>query len=499
MPSTSKYQTRHIADPVHGTIGLSDLEIELLSTQAFQRLRNVKQLGLANLVFPGADYSRLSHSIGVNHVTGRILDSLVNNTGESIDDREYEIYRLAGLMHDIGHYPFSHTFENAVSTYYQSKYQAVLGTESPSLSEAEEPPPEGYEESSQAGASLDHEEVGQRLLEIDKEINEVLKKYDIEPQSIHEIFSRHSSEPGSLPRFANLISSDLDADRIDYLSRTARHTGLPYGAVDIDYLLSQMRLDNEKRICLDPSALRTVEHFLLGRYFDYQQVSFHKTVAALEWVLNDVVDEMLKLGKFDCSTQGIEKMIATGEWYTFDDSMVWTLARDLEQATTSEAMRAKVSAVTRRVPPKLIGSFEFLGNRTQFTTYNLGLQFLTALRDRLSKKFDIPSDMWHVWSSWKMSFTKAGRYLPASITLTDFEESADAITQMVRIKEGENSRPISEVPRSLMSILAQNALFSARLYVILPSDREAVRTEITQCAEDEIKANVGLEYWLRGE
>ena len=302
-----------------------------------------------------------------------------------------------------------------------------------------------------------------------------------------------------MPRFANLISSDLDADRIDYLSRTARHTGLPYGSVDIDYLLSQMRLDNEKRICLDPSALRTVEHFLLGRYFDYQQVSFHKTVAALEWALNDVVNEMLKLSRFDCSPKGIESMITAGEWYAFDDSQIWRLARELEDETTSETIKAKASAVTRRIPPKLIGSFEFLGNRTQLTTYNLGLQFLTGLCDKLSAHFDIHRELWHVWGSWKMSFTKAGRYLPASITLTDFEESADAVAQMVRIKEGEASKPISEVPRSLMSILAQNTLFSARLYVILPSGQEALRSEITDYAEGEIRANAGLENWVRGE
>ena len=83
-----------------------------------------------------------------------------------------------------------------------------------------------------------------------------------------------------------------------------------------------MKLDNENRICLDPSALRTAEHFLLGRYFDYQQVNFHKTVAALEWVLGDVVKEMLSMGKFDCSRLGIENMIATKIWHNFDDSYV---------------------------------------------------------------------------------------------------------------------------------------------------------------------------------
>ena len=126
MTESSKYRQGRITDPVHGTIELSQLEIDLLSTRSFQRLHNVKQLGLAHLVFPGADYSRLSHSLGVNHITGKILDSLRRNSGEVIGDQEYQLYRLAGLLHDVGHYPYSHTFENAVSAFYQGCSQPDL-------------------------------------------------------------------------------------------------------------------------------------------------------------------------------------------------------------------------------------------------------------------------------------------------------------------------------------------------------------------------------------
>ena len=496
MPNTSKYLARRIADPVHGTIGLSELEIELISTQAFQRLRNVKQLGLAHLVFPGADYSRLAHSLGVNHVTGRILNSLADNTGQEINDGEYELYRIAGLLHDIGHYPFSHTFENAVSSFYRNKFQPMLFTEPTGPVEGERQfiPNDG---SSQTLDYLSHEGVGQLLLESDPEILNVLEKYEIEPESIHSIFSRHSSQNGAAPKFANLISSDLDADRIDYLSRTALHTGLPYGSVDIDYLLSQMRLDKENRICVDPSALRTVEHFLLGRYFDYQQVNFHKTVAALEWALHDVVNEMLNLGKFDCSRSGIQSMIASRKWNEFDDSQILNHARELEYETSSETIRAKVRAITQRIPPKLIGSFEFLADRSDLNTYNLSMHLLTAQCDKLAAEFGISRALWHVWGSWKMSFTKMGTYFPASMTPTDLEESADAVAQMVRIKDGESSRPISEIPRSLMSVLAQSALFSARLYVILPSDDQTLRKAIADRVDSEISAAVGLANWFR--
>ena len=495
MPNESKFRARRITDPVHGTVWFSDLEIEVLSTQAFQRLRGVKQLGLAHLVFPGADYSRLSHSIGVNHVTGRILDSLRNNAGLKITDAEYEIYRLAGLLHDIGHYPFSHTLEGAISEYYRNESQPMLFT---SASE-----PTGnqdtlipYDENDGKANSLKHEAVGGLLLGDDEEIKGVLTKYDIDPKSIHGVFTRRLSETGAAPNLANLISSDLDADRIDYLSRTAMHTGLPYGLVDTDYLLSQMRLDSDNRICLDPSALRTAEHFLLGRYFDYQQVNFHKTVAALEWVLGDIVKELLRLGKVDCSRLGVENMIAKREWHDFDDSYVVRLIKDLEGESISEHMRDKVRALTKRIPPKLIGSFEFFGDRENEEGHNFRTNFLASLCADLSEEFGIHRELWYVWGNRKMSFTKIGAHVPASMLPMD-PDDVDSAAQVVRIKDGEGSRPISEVPRSLMSLLAQSALFSARLYVILPPGKEGLRKTIAERVESRIAGAGVSTNWIR--
>src|SRR5580693_4756295 len=111
------FNARRISDPVHNAIGLSDVEAAIIASRAFQRLRNVKQLGLASLVFPGADYSRLSHCVGVCHVTGRILSALAANTDLKLDDDKIQAYRMAGLLHDIGHYPFSHAMEDALQNY----------------------------------------------------------------------------------------------------------------------------------------------------------------------------------------------------------------------------------------------------------------------------------------------------------------------------------------------------------------------------------------------
>src|SRR5579862_6668732 len=116
MNTGPRFNEKRIADPVHGTIGLSALEANIIGTPAFQRLRNVKQLALAPLVYPGANYTRFSHSLGVCHVTGLILTALQQTTQfsdseGSISDDEIQLYRLAALLHDIGHYPFSHVME----------------------------------------------------------------------------------------------------------------------------------------------------------------------------------------------------------------------------------------------------------------------------------------------------------------------------------------------------------------------------------------------------
>ena len=469
-----KYGFKRIADPVHGTVGLSQLETDLLSTQACQRLRNVKQLGLAHYVFPGADYSRLSHCIGACHVTGQILDSLDEFSPESISSQEHQQYRLAGLLHDLGHYPFSHTFEDAVSTYYD-KSASLLVPDTTNVAEGQQNPLNDV--SVDFDPPLGHEDVGRLLLKYDMEITEILTKYQIDPESIYSIFAR--KDP---PRFANLISSDLDADRIDYLLRTAQHTGLPYGSVDIEYILSQIRLDSSNRICLTRRALHTAEHFLLGRYFDYQQVSYHKTVAALELVLEDVVVELFERGLIDCSKESIIGMIESGQWYEFDDTKILSIIRQLGSENISDSLKLKVRSLSRRVPPKLIGSIEFIGNRDRDDDHRRNIRQLMRVCDNLSIKFNVDRDLWYVWDSKGRSLTKIGSHVPVSMLPAD----ADDLEQAIRIINGDQSTAIVEVKQSLMSILAQNALYTSRLYVLLPQDRESDRDAIMERAKKEM-------------
>ncbi|MEX2163727.1 MAG: HD domain-containing protein [Sulfuricaulis sp.] len=433
---------------------MSDLEAQVISSRAYQRLRNIKQLGLAHLVFPGVDYSRFSHSIGVCHVTGQILGALTTNISNlSIDADELQLYRLAGLLHDIGHYPFSHAMEEAISNYYAEKLLA------PKTGMPEEHVPGGKQ-------YLGHEEVGKEILDSDNEIHQILRKAGVDPRDVYSIFLREKP-----PRFANLVSSDLDADRIDYLLRTAHHTGIPYGSVDLPYLLSQMRLDADDRICLTEKALGAADHFLLGRYFDYSSVAFHKTVAALELVLKDVMAGLLKHGILACSASDIIQRIKAAEWSVFDDYSVYRSIIDLSENKASDpVLTAKARSIVLRNPPRLVWQREYLARREKDKHKTLGAMrklILSRIKD-WSERFSIPAEYWYVWDRSGDTLTKIGSRVPVSALVGGDGKERDRYEQAIRIleRDGSTSTEIMSCDQSLMSVLADQALYSLRVYLL---------------------------------
>src|SRR5262249_38092246 len=147
----------------------------------------------------------------------------------------------------------------------------------------------------------------------------------------------------------------------------AHHTGLPYGNVDIEYLLSQMQLDDQERICFRSKAIRAAEHLLVCRYFDYQQVAFNKTVAGLEWLLREVLGELLIRRYINCSAKWVESAIDSGrDWYHFDDSFLLQHIRDLAGETSADAETGPMArAILERTPPKLVGDLEYIAGRNE--------------------------------------------------------------------------------------------------------------------------------------
>ncbi len=475
------FSARRISDPVYGTIGLSDLEMRIIDTRAFQRLRNVKHLGLAHLVFPGADYSRFSHCIGVCHITGRILEALRESGQAIIKDRQIQVYRLAGLLHDAGHYPFSHAMEQAVRDHYSN--QLYMPKDDQAHQTRGVP--------SDLLRLADHEAVGKEILQQDTEIRRILTKARIKPEDVYRVFTREGVDV-----FTNLVSSDLDADRIDYLLRTTHATGLPYGSVDLDYLLSQFRLhDNE--LCLTAKAIRAVEHLLLSRFFTYMLVAYHRTVTAFELVLKDVIAILLEEEILDCRAPAMLDRISTGAWAQFDDGHVLDKIRTLAANPPNESAATKANVILERHPPALLAEFEVLGDRASRKRDFSIARF--ALRDRVpsyAEHFGIDRSLWYLWAK-DIALTKIGARLPVSegfLTTTDLQDSAHEgkalFEQSIRILKSDATitQPIMELDQSLMRILSDYAYYSLRLYVLLPPNKQDRKPEIRDYVRNDLRS-----------
>ena len=247
---------KDFSDPIYGFIRAFDHEIKIIDSFVFQRLRHIKQLGVAYLVFPTAQHTRFDHSLGVMEMSERIYRSLGFD-----DKRLLQMVRLAGLLHDIGHPPFSHTTE------------VLLGDKS-------------------------HEEIGKQIL-LDSEIGSLLLKSGFSTEDIEFIsrlaFKGYKDREEEM--LSKIITGDFGADRMDYTRRDAYFCGTSYGLFDYERLLNHMEVWENKKV-VNISALRALESFFLGRYFMYIQVYFHKVVRILSIHLVEFINKFFGQGHF---------------------------------------------------------------------------------------------------------------------------------------------------------------------------------------------------------
>jgi HD superfamily phosphohydrolase len=247
-------------DPVHNIIPLRDdtaeehLMIRLIDTPEFQRLRRIKQLGLGLYTYQGAEHSRFTHSLGALHLMTRILDQLKERADISPLDRAAA--RAAALLHDVGHGPFSHAMEK------------VLG--------------------------VHHEEMTMRAVSSpETELHATLKSFSAEmPDQVAAIIDG-TFKPAAL---AQLVSSQLDVDRMDYLLRDSLMTGAKYGLYDLEWIINALQIDQDAdRIYVTARGLHAVEEYLQARYYMFRQVYFHRTLRSAEAVLRSALSRALKL------------------------------------------------------------------------------------------------------------------------------------------------------------------------------------------------------------
>jgi uncharacterized protein len=241
---------RYYRDPLHNIISLNEevpedrLIVDLIDSAEFQRLRRIKQLGLAMFTYQGAEHSRFTHSLGVMHLMTRALNLLAIH--HSISQEARVVGRVGALLHDLGHGPFSHVIEKVFHFHHEDWSRSIV------LDEA-------------------------------TEVNQILRAFDSSlPDKLAALY-QHRYQPAFV---SQLVSSQLDCDRMDYLLRDSLMTGAKYGIYDLEWVLHALKIDEASdRVYVEAKGLYAVEEYLQARYYMFRQVYFHRTLRSAEAVL----------------------------------------------------------------------------------------------------------------------------------------------------------------------------------------------------------------------
>ena len=311
-----------VRDPIHGAIDIRDAEIPILDNLFFQRLRNLKQLGFAELSFPGATHNRYIHSIGVMHVATRAFDTIFEKSpfsSERIKDRFRTTVRLAAFLHDIGHGPFSHSTEAGM----------------PSVDELDLT----FAGKKIQGRQADHEDYTLKILlsESMRESFQIIN--DTWGTTVEDVASLIAGVPDNpevfkdggtdwFPVLRQLVSSEIDADRMDYLLRDSYYCGVNYGKYDFDWLISNLSfaiVDDSAHLSISNRAIYSFDDFLLSRYHMFLMVYYHhKSV---------IHEEMLRKYFADSFGQNHNPIPASLEEYLHcDDASVFERLRKSENS-----------------------------------------------------------------------------------------------------------------------------------------------------------------------
>lgn len=301
------------------------MESKLIDTPHFQRLRHISQLGTVNYVFPSAEHTRFSHSLGVLSMMDRILTNISRN-GFELPPIEIEKLRLAALLHDIGHYPYSHEIE---AVYKKHLKQNVFET----------------------GKSDDfdghHERLGAYIVQNVPKIKELINEYfwDKYRRVISEGHNV-SDDIGKIIRgkysalFTQLMHSDLDADRLDYLLRDSEFTGAQYGLFDIDQLLRHMNVVKTPEgdlVVVNKKGAQAVNNYLLSRYFMMSLILSNKAIASFEIMLQSIFELLLERYKdSDMKPYYYKNMLetsATDDFIKFTDYYIYNKIIDNRNAS----------------------------------------------------------------------------------------------------------------------------------------------------------------------
>jgi len=264
-----KAESKTIRDPIHGDIKLEGIFLDIIEAPEIQRLYNIKQLGFAHLVFPGAHHTRLEHSLGTYYMAIQAAEKL------SLNREEKEIITCAAILHDIGHGPFSHTLESILRD----------------------------------TLNVDHVDLTEKLINGEHTIFDEKEKDYVGSSSVFDILNKHEmdlkgiisiirGETHKKPYLSQLLNGSVDVDQLDYLVRDAYYTGVSYGMIDTERFL-QTLLINDNKLAVRKKGVGVIENILMARTLMYSSVYFHKTVRIAELMLSKAIEMISETEPFE--------------------------------------------------------------------------------------------------------------------------------------------------------------------------------------------------------
>jgi HD superfamily phosphohydrolase len=275
-----------IKDPVHGYVYITEMEKEIIDSYPVQRMRRLRQLAGSEYVYPGANHTRFEHSVGVMYLAGKVAEN--QNIAQSISEEEAEIVRIAALLHDVGHGPFSHVFEHLLDKRLGKTHEDLT-----------------------------------RWIVTNSELKDLLSKHGLNPKDIGDLATGVLHKPNKT-FLDQIISSAVDVDKLDFVVRDTHHTGAEYGYIDVFRLIHALDIV-DGNLAVDIGALSALESLIIARIESFKSIYFHRVGRAAQIML------AIAMERAD-NELGLSNFKTPEEYLAMDDYTVWAKLKNCKKS-----------------------------------------------------------------------------------------------------------------------------------------------------------------------
>lgn len=335
MEENIKYKGR-VLDNVHGFIYYTEAEEKIINTSLFKRLQSIKQLSIVNWVFPGSEHTRYIHSLGVMYIADRIAIQL------NLSIQERKIVRLAGLLHDIGHYPLSHVcefpYKKNLESFPDDSFCVEINKKvKQDIDSLNEKTTWSYMKKS---SGYHHECIGENIVRFNEEIKGIIVDECGEeaPAIIADMITGNVERTQTNPLLVQILHSELDADGIDYLMRDAMFSGTSFGSFELEQLIGCITRGKNKDkeiLCITPKGIAAADQYLINKFFSYSQVVFNKHISVTEWMAEQIVNWMQKNNAYFPRNSVLKEWVSSKKvaekYIDFTDNYFWASLQNILQ------------------------------------------------------------------------------------------------------------------------------------------------------------------------